>query len=79
MYQKQGFGREMLRFIYGKAESEGYEGIRLTAIQDTPSFHLYIKEGFTVEKDLDFVSGNVVLMRLTLNALATADKMAIKD
>jgi len=68
-YQKQGFGREMLCFICKKAESEGYEGVRLTAVRDTPSFHLYIKEGFTVEK---VVSGNVALMRLTLNPSPTA-------
>ncbi|MCL0103505.1 GNAT family N-acetyltransferase [Dehalococcoidia bacterium] len=63
-YQKQGFGREMLRFICKRAESEGYEGIRLVTTRDTPAFHLYIKEGFTVEKDLNIASENVVLMQL---------------
>lgn len=63
-YQRQGFGREMLRFICQRAESEGYEGIRLVTSRDTPAFHLYIKEGFTVERDLNIASENVVLMQL---------------
>lgn len=66
IYQKQGFGREMLRFIRKKAESEGYEGISLGATRDTPAFHLYIKEGFIVKYDLSIsVMEGIVLMYLT--------------
>lgn len=66
-YQKQGLGREMLCFIYKKAESEGYVGISLTATKDTPAFHLYIKEGFAIDKSLNIASECVVLMQLTFS------------
>lgn len=63
-YQKQGIGREMLCFIRKKAESEGYKGISLGATRDTPAFHLYTKEGFTVVHDLNIAQESVVLMQL---------------
>lgn len=63
-YQKQGFGREMLRFIRKTAESKGFEGIQLFTDRDSPAFHLYLKEGFIVEKDFNIASKSVVLMQL---------------
>lgn len=64
-YQKQGFGSEMLRFIYKRAESEGYEGIRLVTSRDIPAFHLYIKEGFAVKMEWNITGANAILMQLT--------------
>jgi len=76
MYQKQGLGRAMLRFLCKKAEVEGYEGIRLSTTRDTPAFHFYIKEGFTVEQDLIIGSESIVLMRLILSPSPTAPNSA---
>jgi ribosomal protein S18 acetylase RimI-like enzyme len=65
-YQKQGLGREMLRFICRVAESKGFAGIQLLATgRDSPAFHLYIKEGFIAENDLNIASEVVVPMQLT--------------
>jgi ribosomal protein S18 acetylase RimI-like enzyme len=64
-YQKQGFGREMLRFIRKMAESKGFKGIQLSTVRDSPAFRLYIQEGFIVEKEFNLVSQNVIIMRLT--------------
>jgi ribosomal protein S18 acetylase RimI-like enzyme len=74
-YQKQGFGREMLRFIRREAESKGYERIQLFTHRDTPAFDLYLKEGFTVEKDFEIESESAVLMRLAFftNPMPTTD------
>jgi GNAT superfamily N-acetyltransferase len=63
-HQKQGFGREMLRFIRREAESKGYEGIQLFTYRDIPAFRLYLKEGFSAEKDFKIASESTVLMRL---------------
>ena len=73
-YQKQGLGREMLRFIRRAAENKGFAGIQLIATgQDSPAFHLYTNEGFIVEKDYNIASESVVLMRLTFLKEPVAD------
>jgi len=65
-YQRCGFGRKMLHFLYNEAKREKYKGIILVASRDTPAFHLYLKEGFIVEKE--FLVGEITLcwMRLIL-------------
>lgn len=44
--QGRGLGRSMLRFVYGLADSEGYNGVVLAVARDTPAHRLYLKEGF---------------------------------
>lgn len=53
-YQRQGFGRKMLRFLCDKAKEEKYKGVMLFANCDIPSFRLYLKEGFVVDKEFAF-------------------------
>lgn len=64
-YQRQGFGRRMLHFLYDEARRERYKGVILVADCSTPAFHLYLKEGFIVDKE--FITGETTLswMRLT--------------
>jgi GNAT superfamily N-acetyltransferase len=45
----QGMGREMLRFLYGLAEEQGYRGLTLAAAADTPAHRLYLAERFVVD------------------------------
>lgn len=53
-YQKQGFGQEMLHFLYDKAKKEGYRGIILVTMHNWPAFHLYLREGFIIDKEFKF-------------------------
>lgn len=65
-HQKQGLGREMLRFIRRMAENKGFAGIQLlTTGRDSPAFRLYIKEGFVAEKEFSVASEVVIPMQLT--------------
>ena len=50
-YQRQGFGRKMLHFVYEEAKKEKYDGVNLWTVKDRPAFLLYSKEGFQVEKE----------------------------
>jgi ribosomal protein S18 acetylase RimI-like enzyme len=63
-YQKQGFGRRMLHFLYDKAKKEDHKGIILVATCDTPAFHFYLKEGFIVEKEITIGDTTLCWMRL---------------
>lgn len=63
-YQQQGFGRKMLHFLYDKAREEGCKGVTLVADRNTPAFHLYLKEGFVVDKELTTGETALCWMRL---------------
>jgi ribosomal protein S18 acetylase RimI-like enzyme len=65
-YQKQGFGRKMLQFLYNKARREKYRGVTLVADKNTPAFNLYLKEGFVVDKELRVAGRTLCWMRLEL-------------
>ncbi|MBC8276026.1 MAG: GNAT family N-acetyltransferase [Chloroflexi bacterium] len=56
-YQRQGFGRKMLHFVYEEAKKENYDGINLWTVRDRPAFLLYLKEGFQVEKEFTLFGG----------------------
>jgi len=56
-YQRQGFGRKMLHFIYEEAKKEEYDGVNLWTVKDRPAFLLYSKEGFLVEKEFTLFGG----------------------
>jgi len=64
-YQRRGFGRKVLRFLYEKAKNEGCRGIIVSTSPAIPGFYLYRKEGFKVEKE--FTLGEITLcwMRFT--------------
>lgn len=66
-YQRQGFGREMLHFIYEEAKKEYYDGVNLWTVRGRPAFLLYLKEGFQVEKEFALFEGiPLCWMRKTL-------------
>ena len=56
-YQKQGFGRKMLHFLYNRARKEKSKGINLFTVKGRTAFHLYLKEGFKVEKEFTLFGG----------------------
>ncbi|MEM3617633.1 MAG: GNAT family N-acetyltransferase [Candidatus Bathyarchaeia archaeon] len=64
-YQRQGYGRKMLRFLYELAKKEGFKGITLVADKNTPAFHFYQKEGFIVDKECNVCGRTLCWMRLT--------------
>jgi len=63
-YQGQGFGRAMLHFIRQVAEKKGAKGILLDTHSDNPACHLYLKEGYIVEREFRLGSKGLVWMRL---------------
>jgi ribosomal protein S18 acetylase RimI-like enzyme len=62
-YQRQGFGRSVLHFLYREAMREGYGGILLVSDRDTPAFGLYRSEGFQVEREFEVAQQRLCWMR----------------
>ncbi len=65
-YQRQGYGRKMLHFLYNEAKQREYSGIILITARDTPAFHFYLKEGFIVDKEIQLEHATLCWMRLSL-------------
>jgi ribosomal protein S18 acetylase RimI-like enzyme len=63
-YQKRGYGWKIMHFLYSLAEREGFKGVILVANRDTPAYHFYLKEGFTVDRE--FKAGEVTLCWMLL-------------
>ena len=64
LYQKQGFGRKVLQFLYDEAKKLDYKGLTLLADRNTPAFHLYLKEGFVVDREFTVSGADLCWMRL---------------
>jgi ribosomal protein S18 acetylase RimI-like enzyme len=64
--QRQGFGRSLLHFLYRQALRDGYGGILLVTDEDTPSFGLYLREGFEVEREFAVAERQLCWMRRTV-------------
>jgi ribosomal protein S18 acetylase RimI-like enzyme len=62
-FQRQGFGRRVLHFLYREAMREGYSGILLVTDRDTPAFGLYRSEGFEVEREFEVAQQRLCWMR----------------
>jgi ribosomal protein S18 acetylase RimI-like enzyme len=58
-YQRQGFGRRILRFLCDEAKRRECKGVILVADRDTPACRFYVKEGFKVDKE--FATGETTL------------------
>jgi len=65
-YQRRGFGRRMLQFLYDEAKRMNYKGIVLIVDRDVPAFRLYLKEGFVVDKELAVGGRRLCRMRRPL-------------
>lgn len=63
-FQRQGFGRRMLQFLYNEAKRRGYKGIVLNVDRDTPAFRFYLKEGFSIDKEFTTRGITLCWMRL---------------
>ncbi len=59
IHHGQGLGRMMLRFLYDFTNEHGYDGVILGVAKDTPAYHLYLKEGFVIDKEVSL--GNMPL------------------
>lgn len=64
--QRQGFGRSLLHFLYRQALRDGYSGILLVTDEDTPSFGLYLREGFEVQREFAVAERQLCWMRRTV-------------
>jgi ribosomal protein S18 acetylase RimI-like enzyme len=62
-FQRQGFGRRVLHFLYREAMREGYGGILLVTDRDTPAFGLYCSEGFELEREFEVAQQRLCWMR----------------
>ena len=62
-FQRQGFGRRVLHFLYREAMREGYGGILLVTDSDTPAFGLYRNEGFEVVREFEVAEQRRCWMR----------------
>jgi len=62
-FQRQGFGRHVLHFLYREAMREGYGGILLVTDRDTAAFGLYRNEGFEVVREFEVAEQRRCWMR----------------
>jgi len=56
-YQRQGLARKVLHFLFDEAKRQEYKGIIVVADRNTPAYDLFLKEGFTAEKE--FITGEI--------------------
>lgn len=63
-YQRRGLGRKMLKFVVNGARRWGFEGVILVAKKDAPAYSLYVKEGFTVDREFVVSGRTLTWMRL---------------
>lgn len=61
--QRLGLAGSLLRFLYREALREGYGGIMAVADQYTPSFGLYLREDFQVEREFEAAGRELCWMR----------------
>ena len=61
--QRQGLGRQMLQFVCGEAKRRDYAGVILLTNRAAPAFHLYTKNGFTVDNEFPFLDVKLCWMR----------------
>ena len=47
----KGMGRTLMRFLYDFATAEGFRGLLLDVVRETPAFRFYEKEGFVTDKE----------------------------
>lgn len=69
-YHKQGLGRKMLHFLYDEARRRNYKGLILVADRNSPAFHLYLSEGFIVDREFTIGQATLCWMRRLLRHLS---------
>lgn len=52
-FQKKGFGRKMLHYLYDFAEKNNYGGVTGVTNSSRPAFKFYIKNGWIVDKEFN--------------------------
>jgi len=62
-YQRQGLGHKMLRFLYDYARKENYKGMILVAHCNSHAFHLYLRNGFIVDREFNIGEATLCWMR----------------
>ena len=72
-YQRQGLGRQMLRFLTGFAADGGYSGVVLDVAKDTVAHGFYAREGFVDEGEIALATATLVHMRRANDARACAE------
>lgn len=62
-YQRKGYGRLMLDFLYEHARKNGYGGVTGVTNSSRPAFNLYMKDGWIVDKKFDIDIYSIYWMR----------------
>jgi len=50
-YQKQGYGKELMEFIYSEAKKQGYKGVTGITNKSKPAYRFYMKNDWFVDKE----------------------------
>ncbi|WP_029459954.1 GNAT family N-acetyltransferase [Solidesulfovibrio alcoholivorans] len=61
--QRQGLGKEMLRFLAGFSGEQGFRGLILGVARNSPAYGFYAREGFVVDKELSYRGMPICCMR----------------
>ncbi|HCC33030.1 MAG TPA: hypothetical protein DEQ28_03900 [Clostridiales bacterium] len=68
--QTRGYGDRLLAFLKDKAAAQGYRGLSLTTVPESPAYRWYLRHGFAT--DVEFRILDAVLCRMTLSLNDTA-------
>ena len=71
--QKQGLGRAMMQFVFKFARERGYESVVLGVAKETPAYGFYRREGFLMEREIEFPVMPLCLLRRTLRGQESDD------
>jgi ribosomal protein S18 acetylase RimI-like enzyme len=66
-YQKNGFGRKIMRFLYDSLKNKKYKGLTLSTTCNKPAYKFYLKEGFSVDKIFSIGKNKYCWMHLDIN------------
>jgi GNAT superfamily N-acetyltransferase len=62
-YQKKGYGRVLLNFLYEYAKKNNYEGVTGVTNTSRPAFSFYMKEGWSVDTEFMIDSYRICWVR----------------
>ena len=61
--QRQGLGKEMLRFLARFSVEQGFRGLILGVARNSPAYGFYVREGFVADRELSYRGMPICCMR----------------
>jgi len=69
--QARGYGDRLLAFLKDKAATQGYRGLSLTTVPESPAYRWYLRHGFATDIEFRILDASLCRMALRLDERAT--------